>query len=255
MSKNKVKRVLIDLAYPLIVVVVLLLLWQLLATVLDATLILPSPKQSFEQFVSYFGQKQFWIALAGTFWRSVYSFAFAFLVAVVFASVCCLSKVARKLILPFIAILRSIPTMSIILILIIWVSPALAPAIVAIVVTAPTLFSIFLGAFDSVDKKLLDMSKIYKVPTKDVIFKLYLPNMASQLFEGCASGFSLNVKLVIAAEALAYTTSSVGKMMQFAKINIEPAQLFALTLFAVILGVLTELIIRLIGKKIVRWQK
>jgi len=255
MSKNKLKQILIDLAYPLIVVVVLLLLWQLLATVLDATLILPSPKQSFEQFFSYFTQKQFWSALLGTFWRSTYSFAFAFIVAVVLASICCVSKVVRKFVLPFIAILRSIPTMSIILILIIWISPSVAPAIVAIVVTAPTLFSAFLGAFDSVDKKLVDMSKIYKVSTKDVVFKLYLPNMASQLFESCASGFSLNVKLVIAAEALAYTSGSVGKMMQFAKINIEPAQLFALTLFAVILGVLTELLIRWIGKKVVRWQK
>ena len=254
MENKKTKKVWLDIFYPAIVVVATLIIWQVAAWILDATLILPTPKQSFIQFFEYFGQKQFWLALLGTFWRSVYSFAIAFVIAVVLALACTVSGVVRKLTLPLIAIVRSIPTMSIILILVISASPKTAPAVVAVIVTAPTLFSAFLGAVDSVDKKLVQMSKVYKVSTRDMVTKLYLPNMALQLFESCAGGFSLNVKLIIAAEALAYTSSSIGKMMQIAKINIEPTHLFALTLFAVLLGVLTEVIIRFIGKKVVKWQ-
>ena len=254
MTNKKSKKIWLDILYPAIVVVATLLIWQISAMLLDATLVLPSPKDAFLQFFKYFVQKKFWIALGYTFWRSVYSFAIAFVVAMVLALGCILSTTVRKLTMPLIAIVRSIPTMSIILILVICVSPKIAPAVVAVIVTAPTLFSVFLGAVDSVDKKLVQMSKVYKVSTKDMVTKLYLPNMASQLFEGCAGGFSLNVKLIIAAEALAYTSDSIGKLMQFAKINIEPTQLFALMLFAVLLGVLTEAIIRFIGKKVVKWQ-
>ena len=254
MANKKAKRIWLDALYPAIVVVATLVLWQVLAIILDATLILPTPKDSFLQFFKYLGQRDFWLALLNTFWRSTYSFALAFVVAVGFALLSTVSATARKLILPFIAIVRSIPTMSIILILVIWMSPQSAPAVVAVIVTAPTLFSAFLGAVDSVDKKLVQMSKVYKVSTKDMVTKLYLPSMAPQLFESCAGGFSLNVKLIIAAEALAYTSNSIGKNMQIAKINIEPTQLFALTLFAVLLGVLTEAVIRLIGKKVVKWQ-
>lgn len=255
MANKNVKKLIFDILYPAIVVVGMLVLWQVLALVLDANLVLPTPKQAFKQFFVYCGQGEFWLALASTFWRATYSFALAFVVAVVFAVFCCLSDVARKIILPFFAVVRSVPTMSIILILVIWMSPSFAPVVVAIIVTAPTLFSAFLASVDSVDKKLVEMSKVYKVSAKDVVFTLYLPNMASQLFENCASGFSLNLKLIIAAEALAYTSKSVGKLMQFAKINIEPTQLFALTLFAMVLGVVAESVIRQIGKRVVRWQK
>ena len=75
------------------------------------------------------------------------------------------------------------------------------------------------------------------------------------MFENVAAGFSLNLKLVIAAEALALSRNSIGKMMQYAKVAIEPAQLFALTIAAVILGVICETVIRFVGKKAIRWQK
>ena len=255
MKNGNKKKILFDMLYPLLVVLGTLVLWQVLALVLDATLLLPTPKDSLTRFFEYLAQGEFWVALGGTFGRSVYSFLFAFAIAGVFAVLCSLFNVARKILLPIVAIMRSIPTMSVILILIIWTSPSMAPSAVAVIVTAPTLFSAFLASVDSVDKKLVEMSKVYGVSKKDRVFKLYLPNMAPQLFENCASGFSLNVKLVIAAEALAYTSKSIGKMMQFAKINLEPIDLFALTLFAMLLGVLTEVIIRFVGKKVVRWQK
>ncbi len=255
MKNDKTKKIILDIAYPALVTVATLLLWYVAALIIDVKLILPTPIDAFRQFFAYFAQTEFWAALGNTFLRAVYSFAIGFAVAIILASLSATFSVARKIINPFVAIIRSVPTMSVILLLTIWLSAALTPTAVAMIVIFPTLYTAFLAAIDSVDKNLLQMSKVYGVSKKDIVFKLYIPNMLPQMFENVAAGFSLNLKLVIAAEALALSRNSIGKMMQYAKVAIEPAQLFALTIAAVILGVICETVIRFVGKKAIRWQK
>ena len=67
-------------------------------------------------------------------------------------------------------------------------------------------------------------------------------------------GFSLNLKLVISAEAIAHTVKSFGNLMQNAQIWLQTDRLIALTLTAVLLGALGEWFIRLIGRSVVRWK-
>lgn len=230
------------------------LVWWIAALAIDASLILPSPSESLRAFFAYFREASFWRAIGNTMWRSLYSFVFSFVAAIVLALLAKRYRYARKLIDPFVAFIRSVPTMSVILILIIWLNPKIAPAVVAIIVIFPTLYSSFVAAVEAVDPKLVAMSAVYHVSKKDRIIKLYLPNMTPGLFEGSASGFSLNIKLVIAAEALAHTTASIGSMMNFSQALLETQELFALTIAAVLLSVLCEWAIRLVAKAVIRWK-
>nr|MDE6655769.1 hypothetical protein [Anaeroplasmataceae bacterium] len=91
---------------------------------------------------------------------------------------------------------------------------------------------------------------VYHVSKKDQIIKLYIPSMKPVILENTATTFSLNIKLVIAAEALAQTRNSIGKLMQFAKVNIEVEKLFALTIVAIILSMLSEAGLHLLKKVI-----
>lgn len=68
------------------------------------------------------------------------------------------------------------------------------------------------------------------------------------IIDNSASTFSLNIKLVIAAEALAITKNSIGKLMQYTKINLEVEKLFALTIIAIILSYISEALMRLLRK-------
>lgn len=250
----KVYKRLVNCIFPILVVAVIFLVWWIAALAIDASLILPSPSESLRAFFAYFGEASFWRAIGNTMWRSLYSFVFSFVAAIVLALLAKRYLYARKLIDPFVAFIRSVPTMSVILILIIWLNPKIAPAVVAIIVIFPTLYSSFVAAVEAVDPKLVAMSAVYHVSKKDRIFKLYLPNMAPGLFEGSASGFSLNIKLVIAAEALAHTTASIGSMMNFSQALLETQELFALTIAAVLLSVLCEWVIRLVAKAVIRWK-
>ena len=252
--KPKVKKIIGNICYPLAVVLLIFGVWAAAAYAKGVTLILPTPAQAFHELFAYVQTSVFWRALANSLWRSFYSFLISFALGLAFALLSRFSEAADRLVRPLMAIVRAVPTMAIIFILVIWFSRTLAPVVIAVIVICPTLYSAFLSAILSVDPKLHEMSKVYGVKKRDMLLKLYEPNVAPALFEGAAGGFSLNIKLIIAAEALASTRFSLGGLMQNAKINLEMEKLFAVTVAAIVLSVLCEWIIRLIGRAIVRWK-
>ncbi len=66
------------------------------------------------------------------------------------------------------------------------------------------------------------------------------------------STISLNLKVLIAAEVLAATKDSIGRMMQTAKLYLDTAELIAWTVVAIVLGALLESIIAFIKYIVVR---
>ncbi len=152
------------------------------------------------------------------------------------------------------AFIRAIPTMAIILILIISIAPEGTPIVVAGIVICPTLYQSFLTSLKQIDQKLVEMTNIYHVSKKNQIFKFYIPTVLPGILENSATGFSLNIKLIIAAEAMAQTRNSIGKLMQYAKISIEIEKLFALTIIAVILSVISEALIKLFKRVVCRYD-
>lgn len=239
---------------PLWISLGVLLLWWVVALLIGVELILPTPYVAVRETIDLLKDSSFWIALGATLWRSAFSFVVSFFIALLLAILSSLSSICSKIAGGILSIVRSIPTMSVILLLLIWTKPSGAPIFVAAIVICPTLYSAFYASIQGVDAKLKEMCKLYRVPKQEQIKKLYLPAMSEGIFEGTASGFSLNLKLVIAAEALALTKSSIGGMMQSAKVWLETGQLMAITLVAVLLGIASEWLIRQIGKAVMKWK-
>ena len=254
-AKVMKKRHILNFIYPLLTLAGILLIWWIAALIMDIEIILPSPWVTFREFFVLLGSAQFWQALGGTLLRSLIAFALSFVLAVGAALLSRLSGTARRLLEPLITFLRAVPTMAVILLLLIWTSASAAPVIVAMLVIFPTLYSALYAAFSGVDPELIEMSRVYRVPKAVQIRRLFLPAVLPALFESFASGFSLNLKLVVAAEALSQTARSVGAMMQTFKANLDISGLLALTVTTVIISFLSEFIIRLAGRLCTPWLK
>lgn len=242
------KKLLVNLIYPLAVILLIVLIWYIACWWIGVDLILPTPSQAFLNLEELIKDSSFWISLGWTYLRCVEGFLIAFGIALLCSVLAYAFKDIEKLMTPFMAIIRAIPTMAILLILIIMVQPSQTPIIVAGIVICPTLYQAFLSGFRQIDKKLIEMATVYHVPKRKQILKFYIPSMRPVILDNSATGFSLNIKLIIAAEALAQTRNSIGKLMQFAKVNLEVEKLFALTIVAVILGLLSEALLHLLKK-------
>ncbi len=248
------KKLLFNSIYPIAVILMVLLIWYFACWWIDVEIILPTPAQAFIHIGAYLKDISFWVSLGWTYLRCIESFLIAFLIALGLAVLAYSKKEAEKFINPFMAFIRAIPTMAIILILIISIAPEGTPIVVAGIVICPTLYQSFLTSLKQIDQKLVEMANIYHVSKKNQIFKFYIPTVLPGILENSATGFSLNIKLIIAAEAMAQTRNSIGKLMQYAKISIEIEKLFALTILAVILSVISEALIKLFKRVVCRYD-
>ena len=233
---DKTKRIIENVAYPLLSLLLVVGIWWIVAAVKDKPLVLPTPDKVVVEFFNLFALEIFWKAIGMTLLRAVICFAISFVLAFIFAVLGGLWTPVHKVMSPVISILRSAPTLAIILIMMLWLDGQIAPVFVGFLIAFPLLYQGIYTAIVGVDKDLIEMAKFYKVKPVDIIFGLYSPEIAPAVFDISKSTISLTLKVVIAAEVLTYARGSIGLAMQQANQAFEVATLLAWTVIAIILS-------------------
>lgn len=248
------KKNVLNVLYPLTTLVLLLLAWFAAAKIVDVKLIVPSVAETFHSLSVLLSQRAFYQAVGGTLFRTLISFSVSFVLAIILAAVSAFLPSVSKLLSPFVTVMRSVPTMTVILMTVVWLKPSQSPVLVAALMVFPIMYGNFHTAISSVERDLVEMSRAYGVNKKDTVFRLYLPNIAPGFFDAVKNSLSMNVKIIISAEVLAQTRRSMGLMMQIAKSKLETAELLAWALTAIALSFLLEFAVTALKKLTVRWQ-
>ncbi len=253
MENKKIK--IFDILLPFITIGIIFIIWVIVSKIVDEEIIFPKLSATLKSLFNLIKTKTFYIALLNTTIRSLISFLISFILAIAFAILASFSSYAGKIMSIFSIIVQSIPTMSILLISLIWLTTMRVPLLVAILVTFPIMFTSFLQAINSIDKNLLEMVKVYDIPKSKKIKYLYIPQIAPSMFSSMKSSISLNVKVIIAAEVMAQTKDSIGVKMQLSSMYLEMSELFAWTIVSIILGLIFEGVILLIQRLYLRSTK
>ena len=231
--KQRTKKLLINLAQIVALILIALLLWYIVALATDSDLIVPDPWSVLKLTFSLLGVGQTYLALLSTLLRGVIAFA----VSVVFATLLCMLVVVwRKCtfcVNAVVTFLRALPTIAIILITLILFKSTSVPVIVAFLVVFPVIYSGLRRELEHNDK-LLDVCAVYDVtPAKKIKFVL-LPIVRDELLTNVADQLPLCIKVVVAGEVLALPLSGIGKQMYVGKVNLDTAKVVALTLLTLI---------------------
>lgn len=254
MNKAKLKSIIVRFS-PLITVGVFILIWYIAAIAVDIELILPRPALVFKELLALISGKTFWTAVGGTLSRSFTGFAISFALAMILAVAGFAIKPIHRAFSPLVIISRAIPTMSVILLSLIWLTSQTSPILISSLIIFPMFYSDFYSALNNIDKGVIDMAKLYKVGAKDIVTRLYIPNILPSVLDSVRSGISFNVKIVIAAEVLAQTRQSMGISMQISRVMLDTASLLAWTAAAVTISYALELIVELIKRFAVKWRR
>lgn len=254
MNKAKLKSIIVRFS-PLITVGMFILIWYIAAIAVDIELILPRPALVFKELLALISGKTFWTAVGGTLSRSFTGFAISFALAMILAVAGFAIKPIHRAFSPLVIISRAIPTMSVILLSLIWLTSQTSPILISSLIMFPMFYSDFYSALNNIDKGVIDMAKLYKVGAKDIVTRLYIPNILPSVLDSVRSGISFNVKIVIAAEVLAQTRQSMGISMQISRVMLDTASLLAWTAAAVAISYALELIVELIKRFAVKWRR
>ena len=241
----KVKNRILDFTIPAISVAAIVLLWGVAAIIADKDY-LPSVGDTFLATFKLmtgsgaFNSAVFYRAFFGTLLRSVIAFLISYFLAFICAYLSYKSDGVKRTLAPIIIIIRTLPTIAVVLLLVLWTNSRVAPVVVTFLVVFPTLYNNLYAALLGIDKDLNEMCKVFGVKNSDRIKKVVFPQIAPEFISAAGAGLTLNLKLMVAAEVLAQTARSMGYLLNTSKIYFEYPTMLALVLVTVVAGLIIE---------------
>ena len=235
-------------------IVALWLAWIVAYYIVRNEYVLPSFWDAFAEVGRILTDASFWRAFWNTFLRTLWAFLASMALGIVMAVCAHLVKGLRAFFAPIISVVRTVPTMAVILMLLLWTTPNMVPVIVSALVLFPAVYAAALAALDEVGENYGELTRAFRVPLLRRIGKMYLPLAAPVMLKQAGGIFSLGLKVVISGEVLAGTYRSLGGMMQDAQMYLNMPRLMALTLLVVLMGFALEGLCWLSYRLIVRWR-
>ena len=251
---NKNKYFIVSICF----VLILFVLWELVVKLFNIPFyVLPKFSNVTKAFFDLFGQRAFYQALGGTLLRILITLILAILVGVSFGFLS-VNGYIRACFRPLVASIKSVTVMAITIVIFLATDRERAPLIIGFLMAFPIMYNHTVLGVDSIDVKLIEMAKVYKVSKKDMLFKIRLPQVLPSIFTGIETSGGMCVKAVISAEILCYTVNSIGLKMHILKTNFaseqDMATLFAYCLVAVLLSLLIELVVKIVAKGVLKWK-
>lgn len=246
----------LNILISVLAVVAMWIVWIIVYYSVSNDYIIPSFQDTFVSlWRDCLAKGAFWTAFGNTLLRTLLAFIISFIIAAALACLCVLSKKITAFLMPFMVFLRTLPTLAVVLLLLIWTNPRIAPVVVTILVLFPMIHARITASIDGIDGGLRQMLKVYNIPKSQAIVKIYLPLIAPHTIPQIGADISLGLKVMISAEVLASTFKSLGGMMQEARLYIEMPRLAALTLIAVFFGLVVDVAFSQLSRLTYKWSK
>lgn len=234
---------------------ILLLAWQAIAVKVNNDIYLPKLQEVLTSLFQIVKEKDFLLIVFSSFYRTIISFGVALVFAIIMGVLSSLYPLINNLLKPLNSIGKTIPTLVLVVLALIWVDKDNAPFIVGIAIVFPILYDGILNTLTKNDKKLEEMMKIYEVPTLEKVKKVYVPNIIFYILKILVPTISLAFKVVIAGEVHGQPKYGIGASVQLAKMNFDTPTIFAWIVIIAIISLLFELVNKILTKKYYRWQK
>ncbi len=246
--RDKTKKILINLA----VFAFWLCVWEICARFIDLEFVLPTVTATASALLTLMGTKEFYITVLSSLIRIFASFILGVIAAIILAILSIKFKAFKVMIMPLMTVAKSTPVAVIILILWLMIGGANVPGAVAILMVLPVVWQNLIDGYDSIDNGLDEVCKIYEFGFLKRMKILVLPAVLKFFFPAIITASGLAWKAGIAAEVICITKNSIGKEIYNAKYILDGPNMFAYTIFVLILSYVIEKAIRFLVERMKR---
>ncbi len=234
------KRQITKTLYTFLGAVLFVAIWWIAAAVYNKPIVFPTPAETVGELATELCSKLFWRSFAYSILRSLIGFSIACFAAVLCAYAGKICAPVKRILVPLIGVVRSMPTMSIILLLVIWTNSEITPVVVAGLVIFPVLYSGIDAALSAIPRELEETARLYGGSKTYGFLKVYLPMSAPAFMRVAGGAASLTLKLTVAAEVLAQTRDSLGLIMQQTRIYFQTGRLMTITVVVIVASLIIE---------------
>lgn len=222
--------------YVTLSVLCIMALWQLAAGLLGKPFILPGPLETGKAIYSMLFDANFYSAVFGTLGRVLIVVMISSVLGIGFGMLAGKIKAVEYMLSPLVLLVKTIPTIVLIVYVVLWMSGYWAPIFVTVLITFPVVYGNVLEGYHAIDYKLMEMTKVFNFSRAKVLKYLIFPSLRPYIYAGILTILGLGLKVVIASEVLSQTRNSMGRAFQVARINIETQTVLGLAIITVLIA-------------------
>ncbi len=214
--------------------------WHAVSLMIGSRLILASPAETAGRLMSVLKGDTFLPSVWFSFSRITTGFLAALVAGVALAVAAGRFGFAETLLWPYMITIKSVPVASFIVLSLIWFTSETLSAFTSFLMVLPVVYTNVLGGIKHIDKQILELADVFRVPWKRRLLYIWIPQIKPFLISGCSVALGLSWKAGIAAEVIGIPEGSIGEKLYYAKIYLNSADLLAWTLIIVLLSLLFE---------------
>src|SRR5690554_314211 len=233
-------------------IISLFIIYVILSNIVDNEILLPK----IHLIIDYFKNLKLSVLLkhtSSTLFKALSSYLFSLIFALIIAIIASFKKI-NLIINPYISILRTIPTISIILIALIWLGNEKAIYIIPFLVIFPILYETIYFHINNLDPKLKQVCDVYQFNSNKKIKYLYFYSLLEGLMLSFKQTFGLCFKIIVMAEVIAQANMGIGAKIQNEKINLDMSGVFSWTIILIILILIIDFILDFGSRRLIKWK-
>ena len=235
-----------------LIVLIWLVIWQVLAVIVNNSILLSGPVETVKALVSLGSEPSFYISVGKTVVKILAGFLIGMFLGSVISLLSYRYVIVREFFSPFVSVVKSIPIVSFIIIALIWAGSSNVTIIVSSVISFPIFYKNLLEGLLVTDPKMLDLAKVFEMKTSKKIKYIYLPSLSPHIRSAVSLAIGMAFRGGITAEVVGQPVRSIGNGLYRAKINLATSEMLAWTLVAVLAAFLIERLISFIVKKVLK---
>ncbi len=215
---------------------ILLAGWQLFAVIANQPELIPSLPRLVRTLCEWLVSGSFYQSVGATILRGVLGMSISFVCAIGMAGLFARFEWVYELFRPLLAIMRSIPVISFILLALIFLNPESIPLMIAFLTMFPLLTENLTRGILDLRPGLSIMARQFHIRRSNVLFQIIYPQLKPFLYSGLASATGFGWRAIIMGEVLSQCAFGIGSEMKRAQNFIAVPELLAWTIVAVFIS-------------------
>ncbi len=241
MAKNQKKYEKIKSAgIKLAVVFFWIFVWEIISRIVGIEFLVPSVPKVFSTLARLVTTLIFWEIAFTSIYRILVGFVLGSILGCILAIITAKSKIIYEFFIPVLSIIKATPIVSFIILALVWIKGGNIPSFISFLMVLPIVWGNVYKGIEQTDFKLLEMAKIYKIPSRIVFKDIYFHSVLPYFGAAATTSMGLAWKAGIAAEVIATPRFSIGTAIYDSKIYLETPELFAWSIVVIVLSVILE---------------
>ncbi|MDD3126339.1 MAG: ABC transporter permease subunit [Candidatus Izemoplasmatales bacterium] len=225
------------------------LVWIIASMSVDNPLLLPGPLAVFMAMGNIVTKTDSLSAIGATLLRLTLAMTIALILGLLLGVIAGIKPNFGRFMQPIVSILRTVPVISIVVILLIIFGFSKTPYIITFLMIFPLIYQAISDGIKNIDQELIDVYRLEDNHFFSGIWYCYLPLIKESIKTAFLQSAGLGIKVLIMAEYLSQTQISIGNQLYLEKINLNYDYVFGWTAILIMIAVILETIIERYAKK------